>query len=86
VRAFEDASGDATVILGRGLALRLEVAIEVDPAARSRGLAALALHEARKLVPNGESLFAQTSPGNAASLRALLAAGFRPIGGEALFY
>jgi GNAT superfamily N-acetyltransferase len=86
VRAFEDASGDATVILGRGLALRLEVAIEVDPAARSRGLAARALHEARKLVPNGESLFAQTSPGNAASLRALLAAGFRPIGGEALFY
>jgi len=31
-------------------------------------------------------LFAQTSPGNAASLRALLNAGFRPIGGEALFY
>jgi RimJ/RimL family protein N-acetyltransferase len=86
VRAFEDAGGGATVILGRGLALRLEVAIEVDAAARGRGLAASALREARRLVAPGEALFAQTSPGNAASLRALLAAGFRPIGGEALFY
>ena len=85
VRAFEDATGAATVILGRGLALRLEVAIEVDPAARDHGLATRALRQARKLAGD-EPLFAQTSPGNAASLRALLNAGFRPIGGEALFY
>jgi RimJ/RimL family protein N-acetyltransferase len=30
-------------------------------------------------------VFAQVAPGNAASLRAFLAAGFRPIGSEVLF-
>jgi hypothetical protein len=45
-----------------------------------------ALVEARRLVGPGDVLFAQAAPGNAASLRALLAAGFRPIGSEALFF
>ena len=39
----------------------------------------------RRLVPPGEAIFAQTSPGNAASLRALLAAGFVPLGSEVIF-
>jgi GNAT superfamily N-acetyltransferase len=86
VRVFEDASGHAVVILGRGLARRTEVAIEVDDAHRGRGLARAALSEARRLVAPGEALFAQTAPGNAASLLALLAAGFRPIGGEVLLF
>jgi len=34
---------------------------------------------------SGEPLFAQVAPGNAASLRAFLAAGFVPIGAEVLF-
>lgn len=34
--------------------------------------------------PEG-TVFAQTAPGNAVSLRALLSAGFRPIGSEVLF-
>jgi hypothetical protein len=86
VRVFEDPSRAAVVILGRGLALRTEVAIEVDGAERRQGLARHALVEARRLLEPGELLFAQTAPGNAASLRALLAAGFRPIGGEVLFF
>jgi hypothetical protein len=45
---------------------------------------ALAL-AARHLVPAGEPVFAQVSPGNAASLRAILAAGYRPLGSEVLF-
>jgi hypothetical protein len=84
VRVFEDAGGRAVVILGRGLARRAEVAVEVEESHRGRGLARAALVEARRLVVPGEALFAQTAPGNAASLRALLAAGFRPIGGEVL--
>ena len=40
---------------------------------------------ARGLVPAGEHLFAQVAPGNVASLRAFLAAGYRPIGAEVLF-
>jgi GNAT superfamily N-acetyltransferase len=86
VRVFEDPSGAAAVILGRGLALRTEVAVEVEHAARGRGLATRALVEARRLAGPGEALFAQTAPGNAASLRALLSAGFRPIGSEVLFF
>ena len=40
---------------------------------------------ARHLVPAREVLFAQVAPGNAASLRVVEAAGFRPIGAEVLF-
>jgi hypothetical protein len=83
VRAF--AADGVTVMLGRGFAGRLEVAFEVEPDARGAGRARAALLDARRLA-GAEPLFAQTAPGNAASLRALLAAGFQPIGGEALFF
>ena len=86
VRVLEDPEGLTTVILGRGLAGRLEVSMEVDPEARGAGRARAALMEARRAAGAEEVVFAQTAPGNAASLRALLAAGFAPIGGEMLFY
>jgi len=84
VSVFADGEGNAVLILGRGLAGSWEVAFEVEPAWRNRGLAKALLEAAPGLVPGGEPLFAQTAPGNAASLRALLTAGFRPIGGEVL--
>jgi hypothetical protein len=37
------------------------------------------------LIPEGEHLFAEASPGNAASVRAVLAAGYLPVGSECLF-
>ena len=40
---------------------------------------------ARGLVPAGEPLWAQVAPGNAASMRSTLAAGFVPVGAEVLF-
>jgi GNAT superfamily N-acetyltransferase len=83
VRVFE---GDGAVVtFGRGLAGRAEVSIEVDRAARGRGVARRALVEARRLVGPDGVVFAQIAPGNAASLRAFLRAGFEPIGSEALF-
>jgi hypothetical protein len=85
VRVFEAGGGAAVVVLGRGLALRSEVAVEVSPADRGRGLGIRALLEARRLVEPGEAVFAQIAPGNAASLRAFLRAGFEPIGCEVLF-
>jgi RimJ/RimL family protein N-acetyltransferase len=36
------------------------------------------------MVPAGELIWAQVAPGNAASLRAFLAAGFTAIGAETL--
>jgi hypothetical protein len=86
VRAFATADGAAVVVLGSGLAGRLEAAGEVEPSARGSGAARRALLEARRLLRPAEILFAQTAPAHAASLRALLGAGFRPIGGEALFF
>ena len=72
----------ATVILGKGLAGRTEIAFEVEPEQRNARVARRAITEARKLAEG--FVYAQTAPGNAASLRTLLAAGFRPVGSEAL--
>ena len=77
--------GHGLVILGRGLAGRLEVSIEVPEAQRARGIGTALARRALDLVPNGELLFAQVAPGNVASLRAFLAAGYRPICSEVLF-
>jgi hypothetical protein len=85
VRAFGDPQGRAVVSIGRGLAGRLEVSIEIDAAAHGGGLGRTVAQAARTLVPPGELLFAQVTPGNARSLRAFLAAGYRPIGSEVLF-
>jgi hypothetical protein len=41
-------------------------------------------YAARYLIPDGEQLFVQVAPGNVPSLRAVLAAGFTPIGAEVL--
>lgn len=78
-------SGPGTIVLGNGLAGRREVAVDVERPARDRGRGTLLAREARGLVPEGSPLFAQVAPGNAASLRAFLAAGYRIIGAEVLF-
>jgi GNAT superfamily N-acetyltransferase len=85
VSVYSNPDETAVVILGSGLAGRREISLEVDEAARGRGLGRRLVLAARTLVPRGESVFAQVAPGNAASLRAFLAAGFTPIGSEVLF-
>lgn len=72
------------LLIGRGLGGRWETAIEVDPDRRGAGLGRRLAAAARHLVPGGAPLWAQVAPGNAASLRAFLAAGFVPVGAEAL--
>ena len=86
LRVWTDPDGVGVLVLGRGLAGRREVSFEVDPARRNRGLGRLLEAAARHLTPAGEPLFAQVSPGNAASLRVVGTAGFRPIGAEVLFH
>lgn len=72
------------VVIGRGLAGRWEAAVEVDDAARDRGLGRALAAAARHLAPDGRPVWAQIAPGNSASVRAFLAAGYRPVGAEAL--
>jgi GNAT superfamily N-acetyltransferase len=72
------------LVLGRGVAGRFEAAFEVAPDARGRGLGRALAVSARHLVPADRAAWAQVSPGNAASVRALLAAGYLPVGSEAL--
>jgi RimJ/RimL family protein N-acetyltransferase len=59
--------------------------MEVDPAARGRGLGTALAAAAPALVPDGAPLWAQVATANTASLRAFLAAGYRPVGAEVLF-
>jgi hypothetical protein len=85
LRVYEPMGGGALVMVGRGLAGRYEVAIEVEPGRRGNGLGRSLALAARALVPAEHALFAQVAPGNAASLRAFLGAGYLPIGAEVLF-
>ncbi|WP_232344926.1 MULTISPECIES: GNAT family N-acetyltransferase [Actinoplanes] len=82
VRVWESEHG--LLIVGRGLAGRWEVAFEVDPAAQGRGHGRLLATAARHLIPEARPIWAQCAPGNAASLRTLLNAGYHPVGSEVL--
>ncbi|MEV0274523.1 MAG: GNAT family N-acetyltransferase [Hamadaea sp.] len=84
VRVWETESGRGVLVVGRGLAGRWEVAVEVEPQARDRGLGRTLALAARHLVPGERPVWAQIAPGNAASVRAFLAAGYEPVGAEAL--
>ncbi|MFG3658039.1 GNAT family N-acetyltransferase [Streptomyces sp. NPDC047706] len=77
------ATEGGVLVLGRGVAGRLEAAVEVAEAVRHRGLGR-ALAVAARHLGGGEPVWAQISPGNARSLRAFQAAGYRPVGSEAL--
>jgi GNAT superfamily N-acetyltransferase len=84
VRVWQTGDGAGYLVLGRGLAGRWEVAFEVEPEARGRGLGRSLAAAALGFLPTGTPVFAQVSPGNSVSLRATLSAGYSPIGGEVL--
>jgi hypothetical protein len=73
------------LMVGRGLCGRWEVGYEVAAGHRGAGLGRRLVAAARGLVPEGEPLWAQVAPGNAASMRSTLAAGFVPVAAEVLF-
>ncbi|MGY1815235.1 GNAT family N-acetyltransferase [Blastococcus sp. SYSU D00820] len=85
VRVWATPDDAGVLIVGRGVAGRWEVSLEVDPAARGRGLGTALAAAAPGFVPDGAPLWAQVAPANTASLRAFLAAGYRPVGAEVLF-
>jgi hypothetical protein len=72
--------------LGRGVAGRWEVSVEVDEQLRHRGLGRALALSARHLVPAGAALWSQQAAGNARSIRAFQSAGYRPVGSELLLH
>jgi hypothetical protein len=85
VRAYETADRSGVVVLGRGITGRWEIGFEVAEPARGAGLGRTLAARGVRLLPEGTPVWAQVAPGNAASLRAVLGAGFRPVGAEVLF-
>ena len=85
LRVWTTPDGAGLLLLGRGLAGRLEASFEVLPEARGRGLGRALAASARHL-SGGEPVWLQVAPGNAASLRAVLGAGgYVPVGAELLY-
>src|SRR5262245_46692941 len=84
LRVWNTPDRHGLLLLGRGVAGRWEVSFEVDPTARGHDLGRALAGAARGLLPAGTPIFAQVTPGNAASLRAVLSAGYHPVGSEVL--
>jgi hypothetical protein len=83
VHAYTHPSG-GLVLTGRGLAGRQEVALEVPTSTQGKGHGRHLARAARALIPPNTHIWSQVSPGNAASTRTFLAAGYHPVGAEAL--
>ncbi len=85
VLGYGDPDDSTVAILSQGIAGLTELSFELDPARRGRGHGHRLVQDACNAVPAGDLIVAGVAPGNAASLRALLAAGFTPIGSIQLF-
>ena len=82
VRVLGDERGFVTI--GRGLVDRTEMSVELLVHAHGEGAGRQLIRDGLGAIATNELVFAQVAPGNAASLRAFLACGFRPIGSEVL--
>jgi len=81
---YSNEYGNSVLVLGRGLAGRRELSLEIPASQRNAATGRKLVQAAIALTPRGEPLFAQVAPGNAASVRAFYNAGFRPVGAEVL--
>lgn len=84
-REVEVYGGDVgVVVVGRGLAGRRELSVELFDPAVSAGAGRRLIAAGLDAVPVGDWCWAQVAAGNARSLRAFLAAGFVPVCAEVL--
>jgi len=85
IRTYQTEEGNGTLTIGRGLGGRWEADFGVAPAARGQGLGRALAVAARHVIEPDEALFMQVALANIASMRAILGAGFLPIGAEVLY-
>lgn len=85
VLGHPDPDRSAVAILSRGLAGLRELSLELEAERRGERRGASFVEDALTVVPADELVVAAVAPGNVASLRALLAAGFVPLASMQLF-
>jgi hypothetical protein len=85
VLGYRDPARTAVAIVSSGLAGLIELSFELEPGRRSSGEGITLIRDALATVSPAEHVVACAAPGNAASLRALITAGFVPIGSVQLF-
>lgn len=84
ILGYPDRDRSALVTLSHGVAGLLELSFEIEPDHRGGGGTAL-IEDAMSVVPSRQLVVSAVAPGNATSLRALLSAGFTPLGSMQLF-
>ena len=82
---YPDPRRGALAVISRGIAGLTELSFELEPEHRGHGGGAELVRDALTTVPGGQLVLAAVAPGNAASVRSLLAAGFVPLGAVQLF-
>ncbi len=82
---YQDPRRSALAVISTGIAGLTELSFELEPGHRGTGGGARLAADALSAVPSGQLAVAAVAPGNAASLRALLDAGFKPLGSLQLF-
>jgi hypothetical protein len=85
VLGYPDPGRSALAIISQGIAGLTELSFELEPGRRGRGGGFQLAADALSMVPAGRLAVAAVAPGNAASVRALLSAGFLPLGSVQLF-
>lgn len=85
VLGYPGAERSALAIISGGIAGLTELSFELEPGRRGQGGGAGLVADALAVVPAGQLVVAAVAPGNAASVRALLSAGFVPLGSLQLF-
>ena len=85
VLGYPDPDRSAVAIISQGIAGLTELSFELEPGQRGRGGGSQLAADALSAVPAGQLAVAAVAPGNAASVRALLSAGFVPLGSVQLF-
>jgi hypothetical protein len=82
---YPDPRRSALAVISTGIAGLTELSFELEPGQRGTGDGARLARDALSAVPSGQLAVAAVAPGNAASVRALLTAGFKPLGSLQLF-
>jgi L-amino acid N-acyltransferase YncA len=72
-------------VISRGIAGLTELSFELEPGHRGHGGGTGLVRDALTAIPAGQLVLAVVAPGNAASVRTLLSAGFIPLGSVQLF-